>query len=178
MTWTDPVVETREHSSEGSVFQEEGPTVERALCCLMAMRSRGTTKSPLEAEWRDCQPEQVEVRMKRCSRRMPRTQCQTNDGSPQGMCCQTGTWRRLTADWLKSVTEFYAMDLLVTCMVLRQILLWLYPVYISGQLLQQLTELFAFVFTIWFCFLLLISRRSKSPGNRPPDELAQHFRSV
>ena len=39
-----------------------------ALCCLMAVRTYGTTESPLEVEQRDCRPEQAEVRMKSSSR--------------------------------------------------------------------------------------------------------------
>jgi len=55
-------------------FQAKEPTVEKALCCLMAV----------EAEWRDCWPEQAEVRMKRSSKlvgRMPRTPHQTMEES-------------------------------------------------------------------------------------------------
>src|SRR6218665_1896759 len=54
----------RERSSEGRSFQTEGPTIEKALFCLVAVRARGTRKSPLVAERRDRRPEQAEVRLK------------------------------------------------------------------------------------------------------------------
>src|SRR6218665_1084666 len=53
----------REQRSEGRPFQTEGPTIEKALCCLVAVRARGTTKSPLNAERRDRRPEQAEVKL-------------------------------------------------------------------------------------------------------------------
>ena len=58
----------RERSSDGRLFQAEGPTIEKAMCCLMVMQAWGTTKSLLEAEQRDCRPEQAEVRMKSSSK--------------------------------------------------------------------------------------------------------------
>src|SRR6218665_2333187 len=54
----------RERSSEGRSFQTEGPTIKKALFCLVAVRARGTRKSPLVAERRDRRPEQAEVRLK------------------------------------------------------------------------------------------------------------------
>src|SRR6218665_826126 len=66
----------RERSSEGRSFQTEGPTIEKALFCLVAVRARGTRKSPLVAERRDRRPEQAEVRLKSsCSPVMSRTKC-------------------------------------------------------------------------------------------------------
>src|SRR6218665_522674 len=40
----------RERSSEERPFKTEGPTIEKALFCLVAVRARGTRESPLEAE--------------------------------------------------------------------------------------------------------------------------------
>ena len=51
----------RERSSEGRLFQTEGPTIEKALFCLVAVRAHGTRKSPLEAERRDRRTEQAET---------------------------------------------------------------------------------------------------------------------
>jgi len=44
--------------------RSEGPTIEKALLGLVAVRARGTTKSPLDAERRDRRLEQAKVRVK------------------------------------------------------------------------------------------------------------------
>jgi len=58
----------KERISDWRLFQADGPTIEKALCCLMAVRGWASAKSPLEAERRDCRPVQDEVRIKSSGR--------------------------------------------------------------------------------------------------------------
>ena len=75
--------------SEGRLFQTKGPTIEKVLFCLVALRASGTTKSHQEADLGDRLPaEQAEVGIKssrRCAGAFPRTQCK------QGVICR-GCW--------------------------------------------------------------------------------------
>src|SRR6218665_1248248 len=72
----------RLRSSDGRLFLAEGPTFQKALYCLLAMRDNGTRMSLLDSERRECRPEQAEVKMKSSSRyvgAMPRTQRHTKE---------------------------------------------------------------------------------------------------
>src|SRR6218665_889583 len=42
--------ELKERSSKGRSFHADGPTTEKALCCIIAKLARGTKNSPLAAE--------------------------------------------------------------------------------------------------------------------------------
>jgi len=46
----------RRRLSKGSPFQVEGPTMENAWCCLVAVLARGTNSWPVTEEWRGRHP--------------------------------------------------------------------------------------------------------------------------
>src|ERR1700733_13625546 len=84
----------RERRSDGRLFQTEGSTTEKALCCITAVRACGTIKSPLEADRKELRPRQEEVKVRSTCRydgTLPNTQCQTREEILKKIRCCGGS---------------------------------------------------------------------------------------
>ena len=81
-----------ENEGQREDLSKQGPTIKKAIFCLVAVRARGTTKSPLEADRRDRRPEQAEDQDKELQeirRRVTKNTMPDNGGGPILCSCFT-----------------------------------------------------------------------------------------
>src|SRR6218665_2438881 len=92
-------------SSEGRLFQVEGPTTENARICLVEVRSKGTRRRPCWDEWSD--HELIALRRGQQSSltptgARPSEQLQTKEVILCEICCSAGSHWRTSCMYLET----------------------------------------------------------------------------